>query len=102
MFALSRAFSHTLHVIRRCDIALRLHNTSTVSPQTASRKSGDCTFEENMCFWTNPLVDARLDDFDWIRQFSYGNFGPKRDNTKKSALGNCKRNSRTKIMRYLW
>lgn len=40
-----------------------------------------------MCFWTNPLVDSHLDDFDWIRQFSYGNFGPKRDNTRKTSLG---------------
>lgn len=40
-----------------------------------------------MCFWTNPLKESHLDDFDWIRQFSYGNFGPRRDNTKKTELG---------------
>lgn len=40
-----------------------------------------------MCFWTNPPPESNLDDFDWIRQFSYGNFGPKRDHSKKSELG---------------
>lgn len=40
-----------------------------------------------MCFWNNPLPDSHLDDFDWIRQFSYGNFGPRRDHTKKTELG---------------
>ncbi|RWS04929.1 MAM domain-containing protein 4-like protein, partial [Dinothrombium tinctorium] len=58
-----------------------------ISPQTASQKSGDCTFEENMCFWTNPLPHANVDDFDWIRQFSFGNYGPRRDHTKRSANG---------------
>ncbi|KAI1289740.1 MAM and LDL-receptor class A domain-containing protein 1 [Halotydeus destructor] len=58
-----------------------------ISPQTASRDSGDCTFEENMCYWTSPLTDAHLDDFDWIRQFSYGNFLPKRDNSRKTSYG---------------
>ena len=66
---------------------LHLLSWHLVSPQTASRKSGDCTFEENMCFWTNPARETNLDDFDWVRQFSYGNFGPKRDHTKKSELG---------------
>ena len=40
-----------------------------------------------MCFWTNPGPESNLDDFDWIRQFSYGNFGPKRDHSKKNELG---------------
>lgn len=40
-----------------------------------------------MCFWTNPVTEARLDDFDWIRQFSYGNFGPRTDHTKRTSLG---------------
>ncbi|XP_015794188.1 MAM and LDL-receptor class A domain-containing protein 1-like, partial [Tetranychus urticae] len=58
-----------------------------ISPQTAARKSGDCTFEENMCYWTNPLPHSGVDDFDWIRQFSFGNYGPKHDHTKKNANG---------------
>ncbi|RWS28649.1 MAM and LDL-receptor class A domain-containing protein 1-like protein, partial [Leptotrombidium deliense] len=58
-----------------------------ISPQTASQKSGDCTFEENMCHWTNPLPHSNVDDFDWIRQFSFGNFGPKYDHTKGNANG---------------
>ena len=59
-----------------------------VSPQTASRNSGDCTFEENMCNWNNPLPSARVDDFDWLRQYSFGGTGPKFDHTKKTPEGN--------------
>ncbi len=58
-----------------------------VSPQTASRNSGDCTFEENMCNWHNPLPNARVDDFDWLRQYSFGGTGPTYDHTKKTAEG---------------
>lgn len=40
-----------------------------------------------MCYWTNPLPHSGVDDFDWIRQFSFGNYGPKHDHTKKNANG---------------
>lgn len=40
-----------------------------------------------MCHWSNPAAHTNLDDFDWIRQFSYGNFGPKHDHTKRNANG---------------
>jgi hypothetical protein len=40
-----------------------------------------------MCQWINPNADAGLDDFDWIRQFSHGSFGPKHDHTKKNKNG---------------
>lgn len=58
-----------------------------ISPQTASRKSGDCTFEESMCSWTNANQALGLDDFDWSRQFSYGIYGPKTDHTRVSSNG---------------
>ena len=40
-----------------------------------------------MCDWTNPLPHSEVDDFDWIRQFSYGNYGPKTDHTRKNRNG---------------
>lgn len=40
-----------------------------------------------MCHWSNPLSHVALDDFDWIRQFSYGNYGPKYDHTKRNPNG---------------
>lgn len=58
-----------------------------ISPQTASRKSGDCTFEESMCAWTNANQRLELDHFDWSRQFSYGVYGPKHDHTRISTNG---------------
>lgn len=58
-----------------------------VLPQTASKGNGDCTFDENMCSWTNPNAYSKLDDFDWLRQFSLGNFEPKYDHTKRSSEG---------------
>ncbi|CAG2108770.1 unnamed protein product [Medioppia subpectinata] len=61
--------------------------TCPISPQTASRGSGDCTFEENMCLWHNPLPHSRVDDFDWLRQYSFGGTGPKYDHTKKTPEG---------------
>src|SRR6266487_2155070 len=58
-----------------------------VSPQTASRNSGDCTFEENMCSWINLLPQSKVDDFDWLRQYSFGGVGPITDHTKKTPDG---------------
>lgn len=58
-----------------------------ISPQTASRKSGDCTFEESMCAWTNANQALGLDHFDWSRQFSYGAYGPKTDHTRVNTNG---------------
>ncbi|KAF7496233.1 MAM and LDL-receptor class A domain-containing protein 1 [Sarcoptes scabiei] len=46
-----------------------------------------CTFDENMCFWTNPGPFHRLDDFDWLRQFSLGTIEPRYDHTKRSTEG---------------
>jgi hypothetical protein len=60
---------------------------SPVSPQTASRKSGDCTFEESECAWTNPRAAFALDQFDWIRQFGHGSYGPKADHTLATTVG---------------
>ena len=59
----------------------------TASPQTASRNSGDCTFEENMCLWQNALPVSKSDDFDWLRQFSFGGNEPKYDHTKRTTEG---------------
>ena len=58
-----------------------------IMPQTASRKSGDCTFEESMCAWTNANNALGFDHFDWSRQFSHGTYGPKTDHTRVSANG---------------
>lgn len=58
-----------------------------ISPQTANRKSGDCTFEESMCAWTNAHASMGLDHFDWSRQFSHGIYGPKHDHTRTSPNG---------------
>lgn len=30
-----------------------------VIPQTAAKDSGDCSFEENMCSWNNPVPQVR-------------------------------------------
>lgn len=58
-----------------------------VMPQTASKGNFACTFDENMCSWTNPNQYSKVDDFDWLRQFSLGNFEPRHDHTKRSSEG---------------
>ena len=40
-----------------------------------------------MCLWHNPLPHSRVDDFDWLRQYSFGGTGPKYDHTKKTPEG---------------
>lgn len=58
-----------------------------VLPQTASKGNGDCTFDENMCLWSNPSQYNKVDDFDWLRQFSLGQTEPRYDHTKRSTDG---------------
>lgn len=40
-----------------------------------------------MCSWTNPNQYSKVDDFDWLRQFSLGNFEPRYDHTLRSSEG---------------
>ena len=40
-------------------------------PEHAVVKTGDCTFEENMCIWNNAQPNLYWDEFDWVR-FPYG------------------------------
>ncbi|XP_015904973.1 MAM and LDL-receptor class A domain-containing protein 1 [Parasteatoda tepidariorum] len=61
--------------------------TCTITPQTAAKNSGDCTFEEDACGWTNALPIDALDDFDWARQYSYSVSGPSTDHTKGTKEG---------------
>ncbi|KAJ6225385.1 hypothetical protein RDWZM_003930 [Blomia tropicalis] len=77
---------NSLGVIAIDNIAFEEGNCP-VLPQTASKGSGDCTFDENMCSWSNPNSYSKVDDFDWLRQFSLGNFEPKTDHTKRSSEG---------------
>lgn len=77
---------NSLGVIAIDDVAFREENCP-VLPQTASKGSGDCTFDENMCSWINPNQYAKVDDFDWLRQFSLGHSEPRADHTKRTAEG---------------
>lgn len=78
--------SNSLGIIALDNIAFN-EEECPVLPQTASKGNGDCTFDENMCLWTNPGQFNKVDDFDWLRQFSLGNTEPKYDHTKRSTDG---------------
>ncbi|KAI1289896.1 MAM and LDL-receptor class A domain-containing protein 2 [Halotydeus destructor] len=41
------------------------------SPESATLKEGDCTFEDNICSWQNVHNVKGMDDFDWVR-YPYG------------------------------
>lgn len=77
---------NSLGIIAIDNIAF-IEGNCPVLPQTASKGNGDCTFDENMCSWTNPNQYSKVDDFDWLRQFSLGNFEPRYDHTLRSSEG---------------
>ncbi|XP_027199540.2 LOW QUALITY PROTEIN: MAM and LDL-receptor class A domain-containing protein 1-like [Dermatophagoides pteronyssinus] len=78
--------SNNLGVIALDNIAFN-EEECPVLPQTASKGNGDCTFDENMCLWSNPSQYNKVDDFDWLRQFSLGQTEPRYDHTKRSTDG---------------
>ncbi|XP_041467552.1 MAM and LDL-receptor class A domain-containing protein 1-like [Lytechinus variegatus] len=52
--------------------------------ENTCQEQGDCTFESDMCTWTN---EDDTDDFDWIRQQGDTTLGPTFDHTLDSAAG---------------
>ncbi|XP_023218145.1 MAM and LDL-receptor class A domain-containing protein 1-like isoform X2 [Centruroides sculpturatus] len=61
--------------------------TCPITPQAAATYPGDCNFEEDTCGWINAPPSEGVDDFDWIRQYSFSVNSPPNDHTKGTSDG---------------
>lgn len=70
------------------DITIISGPCATLPTIASPPNSGDCTFEEDSCGWTNPNQRQRLDDLDFIRLRASDLTFPTADHTIGTAAGN--------------
>ncbi|CAL4143775.1 unnamed protein product, partial [Meganyctiphanes norvegica] len=70
------------------DITIISGPCATLPTIASPPNSGDCTFEEDTCGWTNPNLRQRLDDLDFTRLRASELSFPTADHTIGTAAGN--------------